>query len=109
MEGCKNVIAEIKEKIEKENKSSKLNKDKILRKRQRVENEISRSSFFSSSSNRVTNSSGGGGGSETLNSLWKLIAKQDVDDAIADMFYTCSIFFNVARNPYFNNAFKKVV
>ena len=44
----------------------------------------------------------------TLNTLWKLVQKQDVDDVVADMFFESTIPFNVARSPYFINACKKI-
>ena len=50
----------------------------------------------------------GGSGTATLNTFWKLVDKQKVDDSLAEMFYACAIPFNVARNPYFKNAIKKV-
>ena len=45
---------------------------------------------------------------KTLNSLLKLVQKQEVDDALADLFYKSSIPFNVARSPYFVNACAKI-
>ncbi|XP_059076491.1 uncharacterized protein LOC131875823 [Cryptomeria japonica] len=46
--------------------------------------------------------------SGTLKSLWKLVEKQQVDDTLADLFYTSAIPFNVARNLHFRNAIQKV-
>ena len=46
--------------------------------------------------------------SRTLNSLWKPVQKQEVDDALADLFYESGIPFNVARSPYFMNACAKI-
>ena len=43
-----------------------------------------------------------------LNTLWKPVQKQDVDDVVADMFFEFAITFNVASNPYFINACKKI-
>ena len=46
--------------------------------------------------------------SRTLNSLWKPVQKQEVDNALADLFYESGIPFNVARSPYFMNACTKI-
>ena len=46
--------------------------------------------------------------SRTTNSLWKPVQKQEVDDALADLFYESGIPFNVARSPYFMNACTKI-
>eukprot|EP00253_Pinus_taeda_P004216 PITA_04216 len=55
-----------------------------------------------SSSQKISQSSG----TPTLNTLWKPMQKQEVDDAVGDMFFECAIPFNVARSPYFINACK---
>ncbi|GLJ52352.1 hypothetical protein SUGI_1113680 [Cryptomeria japonica] len=46
--------------------------------------------------------------SGALNNFWKRVEKQQVDDAVADLFYTSAIPFNVARNPHFRNAVQKI-
>lgn len=81
--------------MKREHKASQKNKDKLLGKRQRVEREISMSSFNASSNIRASPSSSGVG---TLNNFWKPVEKQEVDDAWADAFYVCTIPFNVANN-----------
>ena len=40
--------------------------------------------------------------------MWKPVQKQEVDDALADMFFESAIPFNVLRSPYFINACKKI-
>ncbi|XP_057852417.2 uncharacterized protein LOC131062719 isoform X2 [Cryptomeria japonica] len=81
---------------------------KKAQKKQRIEGDISRfTSGMSSSSVQskpvsVSNQSG------TLNNFWKPVEKQQVDDAVADLFYTSAIPFNVARNPHFRNAVQKI-
>ena len=47
-------------------------------------------------------------GTATLNSLWKPVQKQEVDDAVADMFFESALPFNVARSPYYINACKMI-
>jgi hypothetical protein len=56
------------------------------------------------SSSHPTKSSG----TATLNSLWKPVQKQEVDDVVADMFFESAIPFNVAKSPYFINACKMI-
>ncbi|GLJ51006.1 hypothetical protein SUGI_1086180 [Cryptomeria japonica] len=46
--------------------------------------------------------------SGTLNNFWKPVEKQQVDDAVADLFYTSAIPFNVERIPHFRNAVHKI-
>lgn len=92
---------------------SKAERGKRELKRQRIQREIDVSSspeiasltskFGSSSSTPATT-----GGTTTLNTFWKPVDKQKVDDSIAEMFYACAIPFNVARSPYLKNAIKKV-
>jgi hypothetical protein len=47
-------------------------------------------------------------GAITLNSLWRPIQKQEVDDVVADMFFEYAISFNVSRSLYFINACKMI-
>ncbi|GLJ33625.1 hypothetical protein SUGI_0675950 [Cryptomeria japonica] len=82
---------------------------KKAQKKQRIEEDMSRFTSIMSSSSmqskrvRVSKESG------TLNNIWKLVEKQQVDDAVADLFYTSVIPFNVARSPHFCNVVHKIV
>eukprot|EP00253_Pinus_taeda_P002536 PITA_02536 len=114
VEGCKNVSAKLKETLQKDydniQKAKKVNENK----RQHVQTEIamnynslsalssSKVGVGSSSQSKISKSSG----TATLNTLWKPMQKQEVDDAIGDMFFESAIPFNVARSPYFINACK---
>ena len=48
-------------------------------------------------------------GIATLSTFWKPMEKQDVDNAIAKLFYAYALPFNLARSPYYKNAVKKIV
>eukprot|EP00253_Pinus_taeda_P032068 PITA_32068 len=114
VEGCKNVSAELNETLQKYydniQKAKKVNENK----RQRVHTEIAMTynslsalssstvGVGSSSQSKISKSSG----TATLNTLWKPMQKQEVDDVVGDMFFESTILFNVARNPYFINACK---
>ncbi|GLJ53470.1 hypothetical protein SUGI_1140590 [Cryptomeria japonica] len=69
---------------------------------------ISSSSCLPKVSSSLPKATGASVGSGTLKSFWKPVEKQQVDDALADLFYTSAIPFNVARNPHFRNAIQKV-
>jgi hypothetical protein len=107
VEGCKKISDEQKNAVEKDYNKSKIEKGKMDMKRQWIEREIAMTS-----SNTIHFSSNLGGSSSTPTKAggtktWKPIEKQEVDDVIAEFFYACAIPFNVARSPYFKNAFKK--
>ena len=98
--------------VQQDYDKSKAEKGKKEVKRKRIQREIdvssspeiaSHTSKFGGSSSTPTII--GGSGTATLNTFWKLVDKQKVDDSLAEMFYACSIPFNVARSPYFKNAF----
>ncbi|XP_059069351.1 uncharacterized protein LOC131859518 [Cryptomeria japonica] len=80
----------------------------VAQKKQRIEEDLSRSTSIMSSSSSLPKATGTSKESGTLKSLWKPVEKQQVDDALADLFYTSAIPFNVARNPHFHNAIQKV-
>ena len=116
VEGCKVVSAELKEILQKDYDKIKRAKQVQENKKQRVQSEIEMNyrlnpfSSFSptmstagSSHQRVKTS-----GTPTVNTLWKPVQKQEVDDALADMFFESAIPFNVLRSPYFINACKKI-
>ena len=114
VEGCKNVSAELKETLQKDydniQKAKKVNENK----RQRVQTKIAMNynslselssstvGVGSSSQSKISKSSG----TATLNTFWKPMQKQEVDDAVGDMFFESAIPFNVARSPYFINTCK---
>ena len=115
-EGCKAISDEQKVAVHQDYDISKAEKGKREVKRQRIQREIdvssspeiaSHTSKFGGSSSTPT--ALGGSGTTTLNTFWKPVDKQKVDDSLAEMFYACSIPFNVAMSPYFKNAIKKVV
>ena len=112
VEGCKWVSPELKEILEKDYERIKKAKEVKDNKRQRIQTEIATNynSSFSSSMVGIGSSSQPKKSSleTTLNTLWKLVQKQDVDDVVADMFFESTIPFNVARSPYFINACKKI-
>ncbi|GLJ31786.1 hypothetical protein SUGI_0639410 [Cryptomeria japonica] len=105
---CPNVSKEIRAILEKEQASLIKRKMQVAQKKQRIEEDVSRSTSIMSSSSSLPKATGTSKESGTLKSLWKLVEKQQVDDALADLFYTSAILFNVARNPYFCNAIKKL-
>ena len=117
VEACKGISDEQKVAVQQDYEKSKAEGGKKEAKRQRIQREIDVSSspeiashtskFGGSSSTPATNTIGGSG-TATLNTFWKPVDKQKVDDSLAEMFYACSIPFNVARSPYFKNAIKKV-
>ena len=107
VEGCKNVSVELKETLQKDYDGIKKSKKVNENKRQRVQKEIAANYNRFSSSIAATGSlaqSIKSSGAATLNSLWKPVQKQEVDDAVADMFFEFALPFNVARSPYFINA-----
>jgi hypothetical protein len=114
VEGCKNVSAELKETLQKDYDRLKKSKNMQDNKRQRIQSEIALnySSFPAfSSSMAATGSSSQSmkpSGTATLNTLWKPVQKQEVDDVVADMFFESALPFNVARSPYFINACKMI-
>ncbi|GLJ36259.1 hypothetical protein SUGI_0727940 [Cryptomeria japonica] len=109
VQACTGATPELKAILEKELAASTVGKMKKAQKKQRIEGDISRftsamsSSFVQSEAASVPKQSG------TLNNFWKPVEKQQVDDAVADLFYTSAIPFNVARNPHFRNAVQKIV
>jgi hypothetical protein len=114
VEGCPAISDEQKDAVQRDYDKSKEVKGRKEMKRQRIQREIAMSSSpvnssftskFDGSSSTQTKTCG----ASTLNAFWKPVEKQQVDDAIAEFFYACAIPFNVARNPYFKNAFKKAV
>ncbi|GLJ45608.1 hypothetical protein SUGI_0960040 [Cryptomeria japonica] len=105
---CPNVSKEIRDILEKEQASSIAGKMQVAQKKQRIEEDVSRSTSIMSSSSSLPKATGTSKESGTLKSLWKPVEKQQVDDALADLFYTSAIPFNVARNPHFRNAIQKV-
>jgi hypothetical protein len=113
VEACTKISNEQKDAVQKDYNKSKVEKGKLDVKRQRIEREIAMSSSntIHSSSNMGGSSyaSAKAGGTKTLNQFWKPIEKQEVDDVVAEFFYACAIPFNVARSPYFKNAFKKAI
>ncbi|GLJ44428.1 hypothetical protein SUGI_0931890 [Cryptomeria japonica] len=105
---CPNVSKEIRDILEKEQASSIAGKMQVAQKKQRIEEDVSRSTSIMSSSSSLPKATGTSKESGTLKSLWKPVEKQQVDDALADLFYTSATPFNVARNPHFRNAIQKV-
>ncbi|GLJ18826.1 hypothetical protein SUGI_0336350 [Cryptomeria japonica] len=105
---CPNVSKEIRDILEKEQASSIAGKMQVAQKKQRIEEDVSISTSIMSSSSSLPKATGTSRESGTLKSLWKPVKKQQVDDALADLFYTSAISFNVARNPHFRNAIQKV-
>ena len=91
--------------MQKDYDKSKAEREKREMKRQRIQREIDVSSSIETgipSSTSKTVGSGSTstptktGGTATLNTFWKPIEKQDVDNSIAELFYACAIPFNVA-------------
>ena len=114
VEGCSGVSTELKATLQKDYDIIKKIKQTNENKRQRIQAELrmnySPLSPFSSSTVGVGSSSQvlPTRDTRTLNSLWKPVQKQEVDDALADLFYESAIPFNVARSPYFINACAKI-
>ena len=112
--GCPGVSAELKTVLEKDYERIKKAKAVNENKKRRIATEIAMSyNPFPSFSPNMANAGSScqstkSFGTATLNSLWKPVEKQNVDDALADMFYESAIPFNVARSPYFIHACKKI-
>jgi hypothetical protein len=90
VEGCKNVSAELKETLQKDYNGIKKAKKVNENKRQCIQEEIARNYNPFSSGMHATGSSFQpikSSGTTPLNSLWKPVQKQEVDDAVADMFF----------------------
>ncbi|GLJ40313.1 hypothetical protein SUGI_0828630 [Cryptomeria japonica] len=102
------MTKEIRAILEKEQASSIVGKMQAAQKKQRIEEDVSRFTYVMSSSSNLPKATGASKESGTLKSLWKPIEKQQVDDALADLFYTSAVPFNVARNPHFRNAIQNV-
>jgi hypothetical protein len=108
------LFAELKETLQKDYDRLKKTKNMQDNKRQRIQSEIAHNcSLFSSfSSNMAATGSSfhpvKSSGTTTLNTLWKPVHKQEVDDVVADMFFESALPFNVARSPYFINACKMI-
>ncbi|GLJ22064.1 hypothetical protein SUGI_0413480 [Cryptomeria japonica] len=111
---CPKMTAQMRAGLEREQSSSIVGMLKTTQKKQRIQEDVSRFTSISSSSSlpnasfSLPKATGASGESGTLKSFWKPIEKQQVDDALADLFYTSAIPFNVARNPHFRNAIQKV-
>ncbi|GLJ06469.1 hypothetical protein SUGI_0039910 [Cryptomeria japonica] len=111
---CPKVTAEMRACLEREQSSSIVGMLKTTQKKQRIQEDESRFTSISSSSSLPNASSslpkatGASGESRILKSFWKPVEKQQVDDALVDLFYTSAIPFNVARNSHFRNAIQKV-
>ncbi|GLJ44493.1 hypothetical protein SUGI_0933960 [Cryptomeria japonica] len=99
---------ELKAILEKELASSTVGKIKKAQKKQRIEGDISRFTSAMSSSSVQSEVASVPKQSGTLNNFWKPVEKQQVDDVVADLFYTSAISFNVARNSHFRNAVQKI-
>ncbi|GLJ41784.1 hypothetical protein SUGI_0864810 [Cryptomeria japonica] len=107
---CKGATPELKAILEKELVASMAGKVKKAQKKQRIQKDISRVTYIMSSSSMQSNPVRVSKESGTLfNKFWKPVEKQEVDDAVADLFYTSSIPFNVARSPHFPNTVHKIV
>eukprot|EP00253_Pinus_taeda_P024452 PITA_24452 len=113
VEGCTKISNEQKATVEKDYFTSKMENEKRVNKRQRIEREIAMSS--SNTINSISTIGGSSstkvktGGTKTLNQFWKPVEKQEVDDVVAQFFYACAIPFNVGRSPYFKNVIKKAI
>ncbi|GLJ27388.1 hypothetical protein SUGI_0537520 [Cryptomeria japonica] len=111
---CPKMTTEMRAGLEREQSSSIVGMLKTTQKKQRIQEDVSKFTSISSSSSLPNASSslpkatGASGESGTLKSFWKPVEKQQVDDALADLFYTSAIPFNMARNPHFRNAIQKV-
>ena len=110
VEACKGISDEQKVAVQQDYDKSKAERGKKETKRQRIQREIDVSSSpeiashiskFGGSSSTPTTNTIGRSGTATLNTFWKPVDKQKVDDSLAEIFYACSIPFNVARSPYF--------
>eukprot|EP00253_Pinus_taeda_P016211 PITA_16211 len=114
VEAYSKITDEQKATVEKDHSNSQMQKKKRVNKRQRIEREIAMSS--SNTINLVSKIGGSSSiatqaktsGTKTLNQFWKLVEKQEVDDAVAEYFYAYAIPFNVA-SPYFKNVIKKAI
>ncbi|GLJ12925.1 hypothetical protein SUGI_0200650 [Cryptomeria japonica] len=109
VQACIGATPELKAILEKELVASTIGKMKKPQKKQRIEGDISRFTSAMSSSSVQSEAASVPKQSGTLNNFWKPVEKQHVDDAVADLFYTSAIPFNVARNPHFRNAVQKIV
>jgi hypothetical protein len=114
VEGCPAISDEQKDAVQRDYDKSKEEKGRKEMKRQQIQREIGMSSSpmnssFTSKFNGSSSTQTKSCGPSTLNAFWKPLKKQQVDDAIVEFFYACAIPFNVAINPYFKKAFKKVV
>ncbi|GLJ22420.1 hypothetical protein SUGI_0422030 [Cryptomeria japonica] len=107
-QACIGVTPELKAILEKELAASTVGKMKKAQKKQRIEGDISTFTSVMSSSSVQSKPMSVSKQSGTLNNFWKPVEKQQVDDAVADFFYTSAIPFNVARNPHFCNAVQKI-
>ncbi|GLJ16304.1 hypothetical protein SUGI_0274980 [Cryptomeria japonica] len=105
---CIGATPELKAILEKELAASRIGKMKKAQKKQRIEGDISRFTSVMSSSSVQSKPVSVSKQSGTLNNFWKPVEKQQVDDVVADLFYTSAIPFNVARNPHFRNTVKKI-
>ncbi|GLJ18983.1 hypothetical protein SUGI_0339360 [Cryptomeria japonica] len=92
--------------LEREQSSSIVGMMKVAQKNQRIEEDVSKFTSITSSSS-FPKATGASKESGTLNSFWKPVEKQQVDDAFVDLFYTSAIPFNVARNPLYRDAIQK--
>ncbi|GLJ32576.1 hypothetical protein SUGI_0655250 [Cryptomeria japonica] len=108
VQACIGAIPEFKAILEKELAASTVGKMKKAQKKQRIEGDISRFTYVMSSSSVQSKPVSVSKQSGTLNNFWKPVEKQQVDDIVADFFYTSAISFNVARNPHFRNAVQKI-
>ncbi|GLJ54711.1 hypothetical protein SUGI_1175250 [Cryptomeria japonica] len=108
VQACTGATPELKAILEKELAASTVGKMKKAQKKQRIEGDISRFTSAMSSSSVQSEAASVPKQSGTLNNFWKPVEKQQVDDAVADLFYTSAIPFNVARNPHFRNAVQKI-
>ncbi|GLJ16666.1 hypothetical protein SUGI_0286060 [Cryptomeria japonica] len=101
---CIGATPKLKAILEKELAASTVGKMKKAQKKQRIEGDISRFTYVMSSTFVQSKPVSVSKQSITLNNFWKPIEKQQLDDAVADLFWTSAIPFNVARNPHFRNA-----
>ncbi|GLJ40751.1 hypothetical protein SUGI_0842620 [Cryptomeria japonica] len=108
VQACIGATPELKAILEKELAASIVGKMKKAQKKQRIEGDISRFTSAMSSSSMQSEAASVPKQSGTLNNFWKPVEKQQVADAVADLFYTSAIPFNVARNPHFRNAVQKI-
>ncbi|GLJ16660.1 hypothetical protein SUGI_0285970 [Cryptomeria japonica] len=107
VQACIGATPELKAILEKELVALMVGKMKA-QKKQRIEGDISRFTSIMSSSSVQSKPVSVSKQNGTLNNFWKPVEKRQVDDAVADFFYTSAIPFNVARNPHFRNAVQKI-